>query len=145
MVDSRIMAIDVGEKRLGIAVSDPIGITAQPLTCLERTDVEEDIKRIGELVEEIGVSKIVLGYPLTLEGSEGSQALQVRELGNEISEILGVPVEYYDERFTTVESERGLKQAGLRRRKRRAVVDKVAASLILQAYLRRSSGGDETR
>jgi putative Holliday junction resolvase len=131
----RILALDVGEKRIGLAVSDPLGITAQGLGVLIRRDRETDLARLVEVAREYHVQEIVVGFPRHLDGRPGEQAPAIMELGRTLGAALGVPVNTWDERLTTVEADRVLLQADLSRRRRRQVVDQVAAVLILQSYL----------
>jgi putative pre-16S rRNA nuclease len=131
----RIAALDVGEARIGVAVSDELGITAQPLGVVERVGGERDLRALGDLLAPYAPERLVVGLPLGMSGAEGSQAARVRAFGERVGAHLGVPVEYWDERLTTVAAERTLLEADLSRRRRRQVVDKVAASLILQGYL----------
>ena len=131
----RILALDVGEKRIGLAVSDPLGITAQGLEVLVRRDPETDLARLLEVARKWGVQEIVLGLPRHMDGRLGQAAPKILELARELSAALGVKVTTWDERLTTVEAERVLIQADVSRRRRRQVVDQLAAVLILQGYL----------
>jgi len=131
----RILALDVGEKRIGLAVSDPLGITAQGLGVLIRQSLETDLARLQEVAREWHVQEIVVGLPRHMDGRPGEQAEAILELGRTLGAALGVPVATWDERLTTVEAERVLLEADLSRRRRRRVVDQVAAVLILQSYL----------
>jgi len=131
----RILALDVGEKRIGLAVSDPLGITAQGLGVLIRRDRETDLARLEELAREYQVQEIVVGFPRHMDGRPGEQAPAIMELAQSLGATLGVPVATWDERLTTVEADRILLEADLSRRRRRRVVDQVAAVLILQSYL----------
>ncbi|MFA5675888.1 MAG: Holliday junction resolvase RuvX [Christensenellales bacterium] len=130
----RIMGVDIGEKRIGIAVSDPLGITAQGLETYTRKG--NDAEYIARRAREMGASLIVAGLPLNMNGSEGPSAKMVREFMGEVSS-LGLPVEFIDERLTTVSAERILIEADVSRKKRRQVVDKIAAVYILRTYLDR--------
>jgi putative Holliday junction resolvase len=132
---SRILGLDVGQARIGVAVSDPWGMTAQGLDVISLEDEEEALMRIKALVEERGVSKVVVGLPRNMDGSLGSQAQWTMEFAEKLRERVPVPVEMWDERLTTVWAERILIGAGVRRRKRRDVVDQVAAAILLQSYL----------
>jgi putative Holliday junction resolvase len=131
----RILGLDVGEKRIGLAVSDPLGITAQGLEVLKRRDPETDLARLVEVARQWGVQEIVLGLPRHLDGRPGQAVPEILELGRRLQEALGVKVTTRDERLTTAEAERVLLQADLSRRRRRQVVDRLAAVLILQGYL----------
>jgi putative Holliday junction resolvase len=131
----RILALDVGEKRIGLAVSDPLGITAQGLEVLIRKDPQTDLARLLEVAREWHVQEILVGLPRHLDGRPGQQAEAIWALAKTLGDILGVPVTTWDERLSTVEAERVLLRADLSRRRRRQVVDQVAAVLILQSYL----------
>ncbi len=131
----RILALDVGEKRIGLAVSDPLGITAQGLEVMTRQDPETDLARLIEVARQWGVQEIVLGLPRHMDGRPGKAVPEILELGQRLKEALGVKVATLDERLTTAQAERVLLQADLSRRRRRQVVDRLAAVLILQGYL----------
>lgn len=129
------MALDVGHKRIGLAVSDPLGFTAQGLGILERRGREADVARLVEVAREYQVQEILVGLPRHLDGRLGSQAGEVLELATALGGAMGVPVITWDERLSSREAERVLIAADLSRRRRRQVLDKMAAVLILQAYL----------
>jgi len=131
----KIMGIDIGEKRIGIAVSDSLGYTAQGVETYKRTG-EGDAAYIAAKMKELGASKVVVGLPLNMNGSEGPAAQKVREFADKLT-ALGVEVDFQDERLTTVSAERMLIEADVSRKKRRQVVDKLAAVYILRAYLDR--------
>ncbi len=140
----RILALDVGEKRIGLAVSDPLGITAQGLEVMSRKGRAADLERLLKVAREWRVQRIVVGLPRHLDGRLGQAAPEILELAGALQEALGVEVVTWEERLTTVEAERVLIQADLSRRRRRQVVDQLAAVLILQNYLdhRRLQGAD---
>ena len=129
------MGLDVGNKRIGVAISDGLGLTAQGLGVITRRSRRADTAELLALIEPYDVWRVVAGLPLTLEGDEGEQADRVRHFCRRLTEDTGLPVTLRDERFTTVESERLLVEAGVRRRRRRDVRDKMAAVIILQGYL----------
>ncbi len=131
----RILALDVGEKRIGLAVSDPLGITAQGLEVLIRKNRDADLARLLEVAREFRVQQIVVGLPRHLDGRLGQAAPEILALAEALKEALGVEVVTWEERLTTVEAERVLLQADVSRRRRRQVVDQLAAVLILQNYL----------
>ena len=131
---SRHLGIDYGTKRCGLAISDGIGLTAQPLEVVSRDDV---VDRVVAVVDEYGVGGIIIGMPTGMGGQEGNSAEGARELGAEIAEVTQIEVEYVDERFTSRLAEDSLLESGMKRRDRRETVDKVAASIILQTYLDR--------
>ena len=131
----RILALDVGTKRIGLAVSDPLGITAQGLEVLTRKDRASDLERLVQVAREWRVQLVVVGLPRHMDGRLGSSAPQILELVEILQKTLGVEVVTWEERLTTVEAERVLIQADVSRRRRRQVVDQLAAVLILQNYL----------
>lgn len=131
----RAIGLDLGTKTIGIAVSDELGLTAQGLTTLERRSMKKDIAELGALAQELGADRFILGLPLNMDGSEGFRAEATRKFGTALEAATKVPVLYQDERLTTVAAERALLAADVSRKKRRAVIDQVAASLILQAWL----------
>jgi putative Holliday junction resolvase len=131
----RILALDVGEKRIGLAVSDPLGITAQGLGVLARQSPESDLAELLKVAREWHVQEIVLGFPRHMDGRPGQAVPQILELARRLNEALGVKVHTWDERLTTQEAERVLLAADVSRRRRRQVVDQLAAVLILQNFL----------
>lgn len=133
----RILALDVGEKRIGVAISDPLGLMAQGLGVIERRDMARDVAALKTLVADYAVQEIVVGLPRHLDGRPGTHAELALELAEVLGRELGVPVIPWDERLTTREAERLLVSADVSRKKRRRVVDQVAAALILQGYLDR--------
>lgn len=132
----RIMALDVGDKRIGVALSDALGITAQGLETLENN--ETTFTKIKQLCGLHQVSKIVVGLPRNMNGTYGPRAEYSREFALKLQEVVGLPIDFEDERLTTAAAERLMISADLSRKKRRQVVDKMAATLILQSYLQRS-------
>lgn len=133
----RIAALDVGEARIGVAVSDPLGITAQGIGVVARVGGRRDLEALAGMLAPYEPGRLVVGLPLELSGKEGPQAAKVRTFAERAAEHLGLPLEYWDERLTTVAAERALLEADLSRRRRRQLVDQVAATLILQGYLGR--------
>jgi putative Holliday junction resolvase len=141
-----VLALDLGAKRIGVAVSDPMGVLASPLEVVARSaDRARDHQRIGQLVAQTGAERVVVGLPLSLDGSVGPSAAGVLEEVDELRAALDVPVETYDERLTTVTAERALRQRGLKAKARREVVDKAAAAVLLQAWLDGRSGAETQR
>lgn len=132
---TRLLGVDYGAARVGLAVSDPDHILASPLTTYERRGREEDATFFRRLVEEEAVGRIVVGLPVHLSGREGQSAAQAREFGRWLGEVTGLPVVFWDERFTTVEAESALWEAGLTHKRRRQRRDRVAAQILLQAYI----------
>jgi len=131
----RFLGLDVGDRRIGMAVSDETGTVAQGRGVYTRQGEEEDLSYFVELCRREQVEKIVVGLPLNMDGSEGKQAKRARAFGAALARQTGLPVEFLDERLTTVEADRVLTQAGLREKKRRKVRDELSAILILQAWL----------
>ena len=134
MIGVRIAGIDVGDKRIGVAVSDGLGLTAQPIAVVQRSSLKQDVAKVLEHLAGYQVTRVVAGLPLEMSGREGTQAQCVRSFCDALANA-GVEVVFQDERMTTVQSERLLIESGVRRNKRREVIDKMAAALILQAYL----------
>jgi putative Holliday junction resolvase len=131
----KVLGLDIGEKRIGIAVSDALRCTAQGLTVLHRSGASEDIGAIKELIDDSQVSEVVVGFPKNMDGSVGEGAQKVLSFVRNLEEALSIPVILWDERLTTAEATRMLLQADVTRSKRKKVVDKIAAVLILQGYL----------
>jgi putative Holliday junction resolvase len=131
----RSLGLDVGEKRIGVALSDPEGIMAIPLTAIQRESDTADIQAILNLVEQHGVERIVVGLPRSLNGSIGLQAEKIMAFSDMLRQEVEIPVEDWDERFSTVAAERLLIEAKVRGAKRKKHRDAIAASLILQGYL----------
>ncbi|HEX9097016.1 MAG TPA: Holliday junction resolvase RuvX [Candidatus Dormibacteraeota bacterium] len=131
----RILAIDPGTVRLGLALSDPSGTIAQPLTVLARRSEPEDLKALVELAERHDVGMIVIGLPRLMDGRLDSAAQQAQAFGAQVAQATGRPVAYWDERLTSVAAERYLIEQGKRRSKRRQEIDRMAATLLLQGYL----------
>jgi putative Holliday junction resolvase len=135
LVASRILALDHGTKRIGVALSDELGWTAQPLETYERRTLDRDIAHIQELVRVHDVGQVLLGLPLRLSGEEGPAVQAVRQFIAKLEASLAVPVITWDERMTTKAAEELLIAADLSRKKRKGVVDRVAAAILLQSYL----------
>ena len=131
----RTMGLDVGSRTVGIAISDALGITAQGLTTLRRTGLKADLAELQRLAIEHEVTRVVVGLPLNMDGSEGPAAETARAFGEAAARVTGLPVEYQDERLTTAAAERVLLEADVSRQKRRKVIDRLAAQLILQTWL----------
>jgi len=131
----RLLGLDVGSKTIGVAVSDALGFTAQGLTTLHRKSLESDIMALAEYVNSYQVTGIVVGLPLNMNGTAGPSAQTAQELGEKLAKHLQLPVFYQDERLTTVAAQQVLIAGDVSRKKRKQVVDKLAAVLILQTYL----------
>jgi putative Holliday junction resolvase len=134
----RVLGVDLGSRRVGVAVSDPGGVVATPHTVLTRSgDAARDHAAIGGLVRELGAELVVVGLPLSMSGRESHASRAARQEAQALAGAVGVPVELCDERLTTVEAERSLHRGGVRAPARRQVVDKVAATVMLQSWLDR--------
>ena len=131
----RILALDLGKKRIGLALSDPLGITAQGLPTLQRVNIRTDLAELDRLATEHDVRLILLGLPLHMSGDEGRQAVQAREFGSRLSEWTGREVRLWDERLTTVEAQRVLKSSGISTAKRARAVDQLSAQILLDSFL----------
>lgn len=131
----RVLALDVGSRRIGVAVSDPLGITAQGLDTIQRQNKRKDWEALGAVLKEYEVSEIVVGLPLRLSGAEGTQSEKMRVFADELHAQFGLPVHLWDERWTSTEANRLLRETNLSIEKRGKAVDRMAATLILQAWL----------
>lgn len=136
----RLMGLDLGEKTIGIAVSDELGWTAQPHRSLRRKTLAQDLEVIRACVEEKGVSGVVVGLPRNMDGTLGPKARWSQRMADRLEAFLGIPVVCWDERLTTVAAERVLIEADLSRARRKRHVDKIAAALILQCFLEAHGG-----
>lgn len=133
-MNERIIALDVGDRRIGIAVSDPLGYTAQPIETYTRVGYGPDTRHILQIAEQYATNRILCGLPLNMDGTQGFQTQKVRDFAAKLEEA-GLVIEYYDERMTTVLAENALLEADMRRENRKKKVDMVAAVMILQSYL----------
>ena len=140
---SRILGIDYGRRRVGLAVSDETETFAFPHDVLEVRSVGEAVKRVGECCRREGVARIVLGLPLNMSGTEGPMAAEVREFATAVGRQTGLPVEFCDERLSSYGAEQVLIEADVSRRKRKGLIDKLAAQQILQGYLDGRAGDAE--
>ena len=131
----RILGLDVGARRIGIAVSDPLGITAQGISTLHRRNRKYDFGELRKLLAEYEVREIVVGNPLRLSGQTGTQAEKMAEFARHLEEAFSLPVHLWDERLSTAEAHRLLDETGIRDSRRKEVIDKMAAVLILQSFL----------
>src|SRR5664279_593834 len=132
---ARVLGIDLGSRRIGVAVSDGLGLTAQPRTTIARHGGVRDLDAIGAAAKEADADRIVLGLPVDPEGQEGPAAQRARVFADKLQAALGLPVELIDESFSTVEAQEVLLAANVSRAKRKQVVDKMAAAVILQRWL----------
>ena len=138
MSNTRSLGLDVGEKRIGVALSDPQGILASPLTIINCTDSKTDLEAITEIISQNQVEKIIVGLPRSMNGSLGKQAEKVKAFTEDLRQHTEVPVEFRDERLTTVSARRLMQAARTRGRKKTRHDDAAAAALILQGYLEES-------
>ena len=137
MLYGRIMGLDVGDKTIGVAVSDLMGLTAQGVKTIKRVGKKKDIEALKEIIKERQVNKIVSGLPKNMNGTLGPQGEKVIKFCELLEEETGIKIEYWDERLSTVAAERTLIQGNVRRENRKGVIDMVAAVIILQGYLDR--------
>jgi putative Holliday junction resolvase len=131
----RVLALDLGKRRIGLALSDELGLTAQGLPTLQRTNKAQDLEALRQLIRDKEVALVVVGQPLHMSGTEGRQANQAAQFARTLQSRAQVEVRLWDERLTTVEAGRVLKQSGVSRQKQKAAVDRLSAVLILQSYL----------
>lgn len=131
----RVLALDVGEVRVGVALSDPMGWTAQPYGFLARRPQRAFLAAVRAIVDTRDVVRVVVGLPLLLSGEKGARALDAEAVAAALEEALGLPVETWDERLTTVQAERALREGSVRGAERRRKVDAIAAAVLLQSYL----------
>ena len=138
----RIMALDIGEKRIGIAVCDPGERVASPVCVMPTADVQAHARTFRQLIEEWEPELLLCGLPYTLAGEEGPQAARIRDVAAQIAKACNLPVEFADERFSSAEAKRSLREKGLSEKAMRGKVDMIAASLFLQAWLDARSSTD---
>jgi putative pre-16S rRNA nuclease len=131
----RILGLDVGSKRIGLAISDPLGITAQGLETIQRQNKRLDFERLEKVIRDYGVAEIVIGYPLRMSGAEGVQAEKMQRFAEELRERCGLPVHLWDERLTSAQANRLLRETDMSIKRRGQVVDQMAAVLILQSWM----------
>lgn len=131
----RILALDYGKKRIGLAVSDELGLTAQGLDTLHRTRVREDIEALAVLAEQYGVSRVLIGIPLHMSGDESRQSAHTREFGERLRRRTGITIEYWDERWTSLQAERMLRDSGVKVDRKDGTVDRISAVILLESYL----------
>ena len=133
----RLAALDVGDARIGVAVCDELGLTVRGAGVVRRVGGQRDLDAVAALLGPLEPERVVVGLPLNMDGSEGPQAAKVRAFGQRLAAHLALPVEFWDERLTTVEAEQTLRDAGLSRARRRDLIDQEAAAVILESYLAR--------
>ena len=138
----RVLGLDFGSRTVGVAVTDPMGLTAQPVKTIVRereSALRKTLAEIAELVNTYGAERIVLGLPLNMNDSEGERAEKTRAFAEKLSDRTGVPIEFMDERLTTMEAQGILDDSGIPRSEQKRVIDQVAAQLILQAWMEREA------
>ena len=131
----RILGLDLGDRTIGVAISDPLGFTAQGITTIRRKSLQYDIDELKKICKEYNIEKVLLGYPKNMNGTEGPRCEIVKEFAEVIKEQLNLPIQFWDERLSTVAAHRAMLEADLSRAKRKKIVDKIAAVYILQGYL----------
>lgn len=127
--------MDLGKRRIGLAVSDELGITAQGLETFQRTTIREDIARLTQLTQEREIRLVLMGNPLHMSGDESRQSQYSRDFARRLEAATGIPTQFWDERMTTIEAERVLKESGVSIQKRAKAVDRLAAVILLESYL----------
>jgi putative Holliday junction resolvase len=133
--NGRVLALDLGKKRIGLALSDPLGLTAQGLDTLQRTRIREDLDALARVIDENNVTLILMGHPLHMSGAESRQSEYTREFAGRLAARTGLEIRFWDERLTTVEAERVLRSSGISIEKRARAVDRLAAVILLGSYL----------
>ncbi len=136
----RILSLDYGQRRIGVAVSDPLGVTAQPFDTWEGLEFGQVVEKIGSLVHQIEIEKIIIGLPLTLKGEKGQSVKRVEHFATELKRCITIPVILWDERFTSMQAKRILRQAEEKPSRRKRKVDLIASVLLLQNYLEFQKG-----
>ena len=131
----RILALDVGDRRIGVAISDELNISAHSLMTLDRRDQRKEAEQIIELIKDYNVEEVVVGMPVMMDGSVGIQAEKVSKFVDELKKVIDIPINYFDERLSTKLIEKTLIDADLSRGKRRKIIDKLSAVIILQDYM----------
>ncbi len=131
----RILAMDLGKRRIGLAVSDPLGITAQGLPTLQRVRIREDLEALATTMSEYDVKLVLIGDPVHMSGDRSRQSEYTREFAGRLFKHTGVPIEFWDERWTSVQAERVLKESGISIEKRARAVDRMSAVILLESYL----------
>jgi putative Holliday junction resolvase len=131
----RVLALDVGKRRIGLAISDGLGLTAQGIPTLERTTIREDLAHLSELSAQREVRLFLIGDPLHMSGDQSRQAQYIRDFAARLTERTGIPVKFWDERLTTVQAHRVLRESGISIEKRAKAIDRLAAVILLESYL----------
>ena len=131
----KMLGVDYGDARIGLSVCDELEILATPLCTVKSESMRKNIDKVAEIAKRESVQKIVLGLPLNMDGTEGVRASKTRSFGNVLQKVSGVPVEYFDERLSSVEAEEIMETVQLKKSKRKNVIDRIAAQIILQSYM----------
>ena len=131
----RLLGVDIGKRRIGVAVSDEMGLLARPLDTVRSVSLNVDVARVAEIAREVGAEMVIIGDPLHMSGDPSTMSGRARKFGDTLHTASGLPVEYCDERLTSVEAERILRESGVPPKKVREQIDAMAASVILQSYL----------
>ena len=131
----RLLGLDIGDRTIGVAVSDLMGWTAQGITTIRRKSLEYDLNELKKIIDEYGVEAFVLGLPLNMDGSSGKAVEKIKDFADELTKSFGLPIYYQDERLSTVSAHRSLIEGDISRKGRKKVVDKLAAVFILQTYI----------
>jgi putative Holliday junction resolvase len=135
MTAGRILALDLGKRRIGLALSDELGVTAQGLKTLQRTNIREDLAYLAKLAADHNVTLILMGNPLHMSGNEGRGTQHARDFGTRLEAATSIPVQLWDERLTTVQAQRVLRESGVSIEKRAKAVDRLAAVILLESFL----------
>jgi putative Holliday junction resolvase len=135
MTSGRILALDLGKRRIGLALSDELGVTAQGLETLQRTNIREDLAHLAKLASDNNVTLILMGNPLHMSGREGHGTEHARDFGARLQAATTIPVQLWDERLTTVQAQRVLRESGVSIEKRAKAVDRLAAVILLESFL----------
>jgi putative Holliday junction resolvase len=139
LTTGRVLALDVGKKRIGLAVSDELGVTAQGIPTFRRTRIREDLSRLRAIATDWSVNLLLVGHPIHMSGDDSRQAVFTREFADRLADYLGLPVIYWDERLTSSEAERLMRDAGASLEQRKLAVDRLSAMLLLESYLHNRS------
>lgn len=131
----RILALDVGSRTIGLAVSDPLGITAQGIETIRRQNRRRDFDQLRRVIKQYGVTEMVVGYPIRMSGAEGTQSEKMKAFAEDLRQRFKLPVHLWDERLTTAEAQRVLRETEMSIKRRAQVIDQLAATLILQSFL----------
>ena len=141
MQQTRKMGVDYGDKRIGVALTDALCIISSPYEVFQNLSLEQSLQHLNDLIKQFNVDEVAMGLPLNMDGSEGERAKIHKDFGQKLSDLSGVNVVFVDERLTSAEAEELLIQSKVRREKRKELIDKIAAQIILQTYLNQTKRG----